>query len=127
MATYLDGLNADRERQRRALKALIEQEAKAVRELQSEVEARAAELDQMIVRLQVFRGIYGPAQQETMAAQVDVEETSKPHTAATQGLATHQKILQALQEALIRLESGQAVDPTPPGETKLTVADILGE
>lgn len=127
MATYLDGLNADRERQRRALKALIEQEAKTVRELQAEVETYAAVLDQMIMRLQVFRGIYGPTQQETMSAQVDVEESSKPHTTAVLNLATHQKILQATQEALIRLESGAAVDPSPPAENKLTVADILGE
>ena len=128
MATYLDTLRADRERLRRALTALIQGEAAAVRDLQADVETHARKLDEQIVRLMVLRGIYGPSSAESFAAQTDVEESSKPHTAALQELATHQRILQALQEALIRLDQGQAIDvATESGEGKLTVADILGE
>ena len=46
-------------------------------------------------------------------------------TAALQELASHQKVLQALQEALIKLKQGQSLDPSTSGGARLTVADIL--
>ena len=131
MASYLDSLMADRERMRRALKAQIELEAAAVRDLQAELDRLAGELDQKIVRLMIFRGLFGPAQQETMNAQVEVEEVAKPHGAATAQLAYRQRVLQSLQEALLRLEQSGTIDGSTPSAaadaTKLTVADILGE
>jgi len=129
MASYLEVLTADRERMRRALMGQIEEEAAAIRELQESLEQYGAELDQKIVRLMIFRGIFGPSQQETLSAQVDVEEASKPHTTAREGLAHHQRVLQALQEALLRLQQTGSIDGdgTPTVEAKLTVADILGE
>ena len=127
MATYLDGLIADRERMRRALIALIESEAEAVRELQTNVESYARTLDERIVRLMVYRGLFGPSQAETMTAQVEVEDASKPHAAAMQQLAQRQRILQALQEALIRLDRGEPISAVGKGDAKLTVADILEE
>ncbi len=125
MATYLDSLIADRERMERALTAQIEAEAARVRDLQADVASHASTLDQQIVRLMIFRGIYGRSAQETLLAETDVEEASKPHTAALQELATHQRILQALQEALIKLKQGQSLDAATTGESKITVADIL--
>jgi hypothetical protein len=124
MATYLDGLLADRERMRRALMALIESEAATVRELQANLESYAQALDAQIMRLMVYRGLYGETQAETLGAQTDVEEASKPHTATQEALAKHQRILQGLQEALLRLEKGEALT-RPPGGDKLTVADLL--
>jgi hypothetical protein len=125
MATYLDGLMGDRERMERALTALIETEAGRVRDLQAEVASCARTLDEQIVRLLVFRGLYGRSAQETLAAETAAEEASKPHTAAVQELANHQKILQALQEALIKLKQGQPLDPSASSGARLTVADIL--
>jgi hypothetical protein len=123
MATYLDALLADRERMRRAMMALIESEAATVRELQTDVEKYALALDAQIMRLMIYRNLYGESQAEALNAQTDVEEASKPHTAAVQQLVTHQRVLQALQEALIRLEKGESIAGT--AGDKLTVADIL--
>jgi hypothetical protein len=125
MATYLETLIADRERQRQALTALIESEAAQVRELQASVAAYSKALDEQIVRLMVLRGLFGPSSQDTLNAEVEVEEASKPHTAALAELARRQRILQALQEALIRLNQGETVDGGATGPGKLTVADIL--
>ena len=125
MATYLDSLMDDRERIERALTAQIEAEAARVRDLQADVASYANTLDQQIVRLMIFRGIYGRSAQETLLAETDVEEASKPHTSAVQELATHQRILQALQEALIKLKQGQSLDAATTGEARVTVADIL--
>jgi hypothetical protein len=77
----------------------------------------------------IFRNLFGPSQQETLNAQVEVEEASKPHTLARDQLAYHQKVLQALQEALLRLQQTGAIDPrgSPAREGKLTVADLLGD
>jgi hypothetical protein len=81
------------------------------------------------VRLMIFRGLFGPAQQETLSAQVDVEEASKPHTLARDQLAYHQRVMQALQEALLRLQQTGSIDGSEAqaADAKLTVADILGE
>ena len=131
MASYLDILMADRERMRRALKGQIEAEAAVVRDLQTELERLAVELDQKIVRLMIFRGLFGPAQQETLAAQVEVEEVAKPHGTAAAQLAYHQRLLQSMQEGLLRLEQSGSIEATGSSDaadaTKLTVADILGE
>jgi hypothetical protein len=125
MASYLDTLMADRERLNRALTAQVEAEAARVRDLQGEVATCAHALDQQIVRLLVFRGLYGASSQDTLLQETEVEEVSKPHTSALQELAQHQRILQGLQEALIRLSQGQSLEATASGESKLTVAEIL--
>ncbi len=127
MASYLEVLMADRERMRHALQAQIDDEATVVREIQADIERRGAELDQKIVRLIVFRGLYGPNQQETMSAQVDVEEASKPHTAALQQLAQRQRVLRALQEALLRVDQTGSVEGPPLGGGDPTIADLLGQ
>src|SRR5438270_11980311 len=103
MASYLDTLMADRERLNRALTSQIEAEAARVRDLQGEVATYAAALDQQIVRLLIYRGLYGVSSQDTLSQETEVEEVSKPHTAALHELAQHQRVLQGLQEALIRL------------------------
>lgn len=129
MASYLEVLTEDRERMRRALMAQIEEEAAAIRQLQEELEQYGALLDQKIVRLMIFRGLFGAAQQETLNAQVDAEEASKPHTSAREQLAHHEKVLQGLQDALVRLLQTGSIDggAGQSQEAKLTVADILGE
>jgi hypothetical protein len=129
MASYLETLTEDRERMRRALMGQIEEEAAAIRQLQEDLEQCSVVLDQKIVRLMIFRGLFGPAQQETLSAQVDVEEASKPHTLARDQLAYHQRVMQALQEALLRLQQTGSIDGSEAqaADAKLTVADILGE
>ena len=125
MASYLENLMADRERLGRALTAQIEAEAARVRDLQGEVANYAHALDQQIVRLLIFCGLYGVSSQDTLSQETEVEEVSKPHTAALAELVQHQRILQGLQEALIRLSQGQSLEATANGESKLTVAEIL--
>lgn len=129
MASYLEALTEDRERMRRALMAQIEEEAAAIRQFQEELEQYGAVLDQKIVRLMIFRGLFGASQQETLSAQVDVEEASKPHTSARDQLVYHQKVLQGLQEALVRLQQTGSIEggASASQDAKLTVADILGE
>ena len=128
MASYLDSLVGDRERSRRALVALIESETAAIRELQANITLYSQTLDQQIIRLMVYRGIFGNAQAETLNAQVEVEEASKPHTAVLRQLQHRQRVLQALQDMLARLDRGEGLGAAGRAEdTKLTVADILGE
>ncbi len=129
MASYLEALMADRERQRSALMAQIEQEVVTIRQLREELAKYGADLDQKIIRLMIFRSLFGSVQQETQTAQVEVEEASKPHTYTREQIVFHERVLQALQEALARLQQGGSVDSsgTPTIDAKLTVADILGE
>ncbi len=128
MASYLETLMADRERMRRALSAQIEQETTTICQLEADLEKYSQELDEKIVRLMIYRGIFGSTQQETLGAQVEAEEASKPHALAREELAHHQKILKAMQEALAKLQATGSIEGTPsPGQGKLTVADLLGE
>ena len=128
MASYVEELMADRERLRRALTGVIEAEAAAVRELQANSQSYARALDEQIVRYTIYRTLYGPTQAETERARIAVEEASKPHVTAELELEQHQRILQALQEALMRIERGEPIDATASdADAKLTVADILSE
>ena len=128
MASYVEELMADRERLRRALTGVIEAEAAAVRELQANSQSYARALDEQIVRYTIYRALYGPSQTETERARIAVEEASKPHVAAELELEHRQRILQALQDALMRVERGEPIDATASSaDAKLTVADILSE
>ena len=68
MASCLDSLVGNRERSRRALVALIESETAAIRELETNLAAYVQALDQQIMRLIVYRRLFGNVQAETLNA-----------------------------------------------------------
>ncbi|MBX5490404.1 MAG: hypothetical protein IRZ14_04540 [Chloroflexi bacterium] len=111
MASYLETLLADRERVRQALQALIEEEAAAVRTLREQLAASTRRLDQLIVRLTVYRAVFGPASSQALDLQTAIEDAGKPHGQLQAELAQRERVLQALQEALARVEQGGRLDP----------------
>lgn len=110
MASYVELLGADQQRIRRALESLIAEEEQRVRELRRALEEHMSALDRRIIRTLVFRSIFGPTQSETLTAQADTEEASKPVTETTRELERSTLVLQALREALQIVESGATLD-----------------
>lgn len=119
MASYLDSLLADRERVQQALQALIAEETAAVRQLEEQLAASTRRLDQLIVRLTVYRAVFGPGSSQALDLQTAIEDAAKPHAQLRGDLAQRQRVLQALQEALQRVAQGGRLDASAP-------ADLLG-
>ena len=124
MASYLETLMADQARLRQSLMAEIETEAAAVRELQERLEASSRTMDQMIVRLQIYRRVYGNSATQTLDLQTAIEDHGKPHSEVGAELADHQRVLQAMQEALLQIDQGGRIDGAEAAKS-VSIADIL--
>ncbi len=110
MASYVELLSEDQRRMRRALESLIAEEENRIRVLKESLEEYTQALDRRILRTIVYRSIFGPTQAETIAAQTETEEASKPVTDTTRLLEKAMLTLQAYREALAAIESGAALD-----------------
>jgi chromosome segregation ATPase len=128
MASYLDTLLADRERVQQALQALIAEETAAVRQLEEQLAASTRRLDQLIVRLTVYRAVFGPGASQALDLQTAIEDAAKPHAQLRADLAQRQRVLQALQEALQRVAQGGRLDASAPPDAprRESLADLLG-
>ncbi|HLI25973.1 MAG TPA: hypothetical protein VKZ60_02815 [Chloroflexota bacterium] len=128
MASYLEILLADRERVQQALQALIGEETAAVRELEEQLTASTRRLDQLLVRLTIYRAVFGPASTQALDLQTAIEDAAKPHAQLRADLAQRQRVLQALQEALARVAQGGRLDAGPSADTprRATITDLLG-
>lgn len=127
MASYLETLMADQARLRQSLMGVIEQEAAAVRELQERLTDATRGMDQMIVRLTIYRQVFGNGATQTLDLQTEIEDAGKPLGEVRADLEQHQRILQALQEALLRVDQGTGLEPPPEDATrKLSIAEVLG-
>jgi chromosome segregation ATPase len=128
MASYLDSLLADRERVQQALQALIAEETAAVRQLEEQLAASTRRLDQLIVRLTVYRAVFGPGSSQALDLQTAIEDAAKPHAQLRSDLAQRQRVLQALQEALQRVAQGGRLDASAPADAprRAPLADLLG-
>jgi hypothetical protein len=95
---------------RRALESLIAEEENRIRVLKESLEEYTQALDRRVVRALVYRGIFGPKQTETLTAQTDTEEASKPVTETTELLARSVLILQTYRQGLAAIESGATLE-----------------
>lgn len=110
MASYVDLLSEDRVRLRKALQALIEQQEERIRELTVALAAYMQNLDQRIVRTIVYRNTFGAGQGDTLMAETETEEASKPVTEATRQLEKENVVLKAYREALEQMEAGGSIE-----------------
>lgn len=110
MASYIDTLGEDRDRIRRALKGLIEEQETRIRELSETLSEYGTLLDRHVLRTMIFRGAFGSGGAETMLAETETEVASKPVTEAAKQLERETNILKLYQEALARIESGGSLE-----------------
>jgi hypothetical protein len=106
VSSYIDLLSEDHRRIRRALEGLIAEEENQIRSLRGALDEYTSALDRRVIRTMVFRSLFGPRQAETLAAETDTEEASKPVTHTTQELEKSMLILEAYREALQLIDSG---------------------
>jgi len=99
---------------RKALEGLIaSQEAKVVA-LEAALAQNMAALDQYAVRTMVFRNVFGPAQTETLQAESEAQEASRPVTETTTQLEHERSALVAFKRALELLEAGRTLHELDP-------------
>jgi hypothetical protein len=128
VATYIELLSADQRRMRRALESLIAEEENQIRSLREALEEYTRALDRRVIRAMVFRSLFGPTQTDTLIAQTDTEEASKPVTDTTRQLEKSILVLQALREALQMIDSGSPLDDIARLETaaRMRAQEALG-
>ena len=110
MASYVEVLGEDRGRTEKALRDLIEQQEHRLEELNGELAAYAKVLDQRIVKTMVFRNLYGAGAQETLTAETETEEASKPVTEANRQIERETQILESFRQALEQLQAGASIE-----------------
>jgi len=87
---------------------IASQEAK-VAALEAALAENMAKLDQCAVRTMVFRNVFGPAQTETLQAESEAQEASRPVTETTNQLEHEKAALTAFKRALDLLEAGRTL------------------
>jgi hypothetical protein len=95
---------------RRALEGLIAEEEGQIRALRGALDEYMRALDRRIIRTMVFRSLFGVRQADTMTAESDTEEASKPVTETTRQLEKSMLVLEAYREALEMIDSGAPLD-----------------
>lgn len=110
MASYMDLLGGDQERMRKALQGLVEEQEATIAQLKVSLAEYTDVLDRRILRTMVFRKAFGEGQTDTLTAETDTEEASKPVTEATRQLEKETHILNAYKEALAQVEAGGSLD-----------------
>ncbi|MEA2642807.1 MAG: hypothetical protein QOF51_4201 [Chloroflexota bacterium] len=118
MATYMDVLAEDKERMRRGLEGLIQEQEQRVGELTNELHSLMQRLDQLILRTLIYRNTYGAGGTETMAAETDTEEASKPVTEVTRQLERERAMLKTYRDALAQITSGAPLEDLGKGSRR---------
>jgi hypothetical protein len=108
VASYVEHLADDHERIRRALQRLVEEQEDTIGELTRALEDYMDTLDRRIVRAAVYRSMFGSGQSETVLAETDLEQASKPVTETSHQLERERRVLLAYREALARIDEGEA-------------------
>lgn len=106
MASYIELLLDDSERVRKALQGLMEEQEARLRQLTTALQEYSDTLDRNILRTLIFRTTFGAGQQETMTAETETGEASKPVTEVTRQIQRQTMILDAYREALQKVEAG---------------------
>lgn len=90
MATYLDQLSGEPERLRQALTRLVDQQQANVQRLEQLFGEYVGHLDQQVLRALFLRQLFGAGHGETMEAERNAEDSSKPVT-ELRGVLTRQR------------------------------------
>lgn len=106
MASYIELLLDDSERVRKALQVLMEEQEARLRQLSTALQEYTDTLDRNILRTLIFRTTFGAGQQETLTAETETAEASKPVTEVTRQIQRQTMILDAYREALQKVEAG---------------------
>lgn len=106
MASYIELLLDDSERVRKALQVLMEEQEARLRQLTTALQEYTDTLDRNILRTLIFRTTFGAGQQETLTAETETAEASKPVTEVTRQIQRQTMILDAYREALQKVEAG---------------------
>lgn len=106
MASYIELLLDDSERVRKALQVLMEEQEARLRQLTTALQEYSDTLDRNILRTLIFRTTFGAGQQETLTAETETAEASKPVTEVTRQIQRQTMILDAYREALQKVEAG---------------------
>lgn len=106
MASYIELLLDDSERVRKALQGLMEEQEARLRQLTTALQEYSDALDRSILRTLIFRTTFGAGQQETLTAETETGEASKPVTEVTRQIQRQTMILDAYREALQKVETG---------------------
>lgn len=106
MASYIELLLDDSERVRKALQVLMEEQEARLRQLSTALQEYSDTLDRNILRTLIFRTTFGAGQQETLTAETETAEASKPVTEVTRQIQRQTMILDAYREALQKVEAG---------------------
>jgi HPt (histidine-containing phosphotransfer) domain-containing protein len=106
--SYVEFLADDHERVRRALQRLVEEQEDSIGELTRALEEYMDALDRKIVRAAVFRSTFGAGESQTVLAETDLEQASKPVTETSHQLEKERRVLLAYREALMRIDGGEA-------------------
>lgn len=110
MASYMELLAQDRDRVQRTLLELVRQQEQRIEELNAVLANESGVLDQNILRTMVFRNLFGTAQAETLTAETDTEEASKPVTERMRQIERETRVLEAYQAALRQFEAGAPIE-----------------
>jgi len=118
MASYVELLAEDPQRVRQALERLIEHQVAHLKELEETLEGYKVVLDEHILRTLIFRNAFG-ATADTLTAETDTEEASKPVTETMRQHERETQVLAAYREALAQIEAGldlESLGKLPVGE-----------
>jgi len=102
---------------RKALEGLIASQEVKVAALEITLAQNSSQLDQCAVRTMVFRNVFGPAQTETLQAESEAQEASRPVTETTAELEHERAALTAFRAALELLEAGRSLHELGPAES----------
>ncbi|HZT08270.1 MAG TPA: hypothetical protein VFC51_14695 [Chloroflexota bacterium] len=106
MPSYVDELSEDRERVLKALRGLIEEQEARVRALTEALAQYTETLDRRIIRTMIFRNTFGATQTNTLMAEGDTQDATRPVTETTVQLERENEILHAYRQALRQVETG---------------------
>jgi hypothetical protein len=119
MPTYVEVLTEDRKRVRKALQSLIADQERKVAELRATLAEHAEALDQHVLRTMIFRYTFGPGQTDTLSAEIEAQEASRPVTEETVQLERELEILRAFRSALEQIDAGKPFNELSRASTPL--------
>ena len=106
MASYVDELSEDRQRVSKALNTLIAEQEELVRDLSDALNEYRDVLDRLIIRTMIYRNIYGATQGQTVMAEKDAQDASRPVTETAAQLERETEVLRVYREAVKQVDSG---------------------
>src|SRR5438105_1711843 len=127
MATYMDVLAEDKERMKRGLEGLIQEQEEHVGELTDELHSLMQHLDRLILRTLIYRNTYGAGGTETMASETDTEEASKPVTEVTRQLERERAMLKTYRDALAQVTGGAPLEDLGKGSNPEAAPAAVGD